>query len=372
MDLEKVKSSFKGNVVGRGVLWLASQGYGAGAALNKFLFDHGWRKSYSVNTRVVCIGNITSGGTGKTTAVLLAARTLAAAGIRVSIVSRGYKRSKEDKNPVVLFDDELENNWASAGDEPFMMSRALADVKVPIVVHENRYLAATEALKRFKSQVILLDDGFQHFRLKRDANIVLIDARNPFGGGHLQPYGELREPVTALKRANLILITHSNQVPARKLEDIRDQIRLINEDVEILDSMHKPQEYYDICNSSKVKLDAVKGDAGAFSAIGEPGNFEDTLKSLGLNLTKVWRYPDHRKYTDADLKTFVDLAGDTPLITTFKDFIKLPASWRDIFKKNVYVLSVNMEIKGKKEFDIFTEVLYPKFSKLKEKEKSKK
>ncbi|WP_424244814.1 tetraacyldisaccharide 4'-kinase [Elusimicrobium posterum] len=366
MDFEKLRDSMKENVLGRGVLWCASKGYGLGAAANKFFFDNGWRKSNSVNTRVVCIGNITAGGTGKTTAVLLAARTLAENGIRTAIVSRGYKRETKHKDPVVLFDDELENTWSAAGDEPFMMSRALADVKVPIVIHENRYLAAQEALKRFKSQVILLDDGYQHFRLKRDANIVLIDARNPFGGGELLPLGQLREPLEGLQRASLIMITHSNHVDMRKREDIKDTIRLYNEDVEIVEAIHKPEHFFDICNSKKLNLKDLKGDVGAFSAIGEPGGFEDTLRHLGLKPVKIWRYPDHRKYTEEDLRTFVDLGGEQPLITTFKDFVKFPENWRDVLKKNVYVLSVNMEIQGgEKPFKLFTETLYPNFKKSK-------
>lgn len=135
--------------------------------------------------------------------------------------------------------------------------------------------------------------------------------------------------------------------------------------------MHQPEHYFDICNSVKVPLNHLKGEAGVFSAIGEPGGFEDTLKDLGLKLVKVWRYPDHRRYTEEDLKTFVDLAGENPLVTTFKDFVKFPENWRDILKKNVYVLSVSMKIKGKKEFDIFAEALYPKFTNLNVKKESK-
>lgn len=363
MDFEHFRDNLKNNFLGRGVLWVASQAYGLGAAANKFFYDNGWRKSNAVNTRVVCIGNITAGGTGKTTAVLLAARTLAQAGIRTSIVSRGYKREQKLKDPVVLFDDELENNWTTAGDEPFMMSRALADVKVPVVIHENRFLAAQEALRRFKSQVILLDDGFQHFKLKRDANIILIDARNPFGGSHLLPLGELRESLSGLKRASLIMITHSDHIDMRKREDIKDQIRLYNEDVEILEAIHKPEHYFDICNSTKLPLSSLKGEVAVFSAIGAPAGFEETLRKLGLTLAKIWRYPDHRKYTETDLRTFVDLAGDHPLVTTFKDFVKFPENWRDILKKNVYVLSVNMEIQGEKGNGIFMEALYPKITK---------
>lgn len=365
MDLLKLKEGFEKNIFGRAVLTAASWGYGAGVAVNKFLFDNGWRKSQSVNTRVVCVGNITSGGTGKTTAVLLAARTLASAGVRTAIVSRGYKRQIKTPEPVVLFDDELENNWQSAGDEPFMMSRALADVKVPVVVHENRYMAATEALRRFKSQVLLLDDGFQHYKLKRDTNIVLIDARDPFGGKRLIPRGLLREPMDGLKKADLILITHSDHVSARHIEDIKDEIRLHNDEVEILKSVHKPEHFFDVCLSKKVPFDALKGDVAVFSGLGSPESFENTVKKLGLNITKSWRYPDHGVYTEADLRSFVTLAPDTPLITTFKDFVKFPPVWREIFKKDVFLLSISMDIPDKKEAVIFAETLYPGYKKLK-------
>ncbi|WP_428898183.1 tetraacyldisaccharide 4'-kinase [Parelusimicrobium proximum] len=369
MDLLKVKEKFESNFIGRGILAVASWIYGALAAFNKFMYDHGWKKSNSVNTRVVCIGNITSGGTGKTTAVMLAARTLAEEGVRVAIVSRGYKRDKKNPDPVVLFDDELENTWQTAGDEPFMMSRALADVLVPVVVHENRYLAAQEALKRFKSQVILLDDGFQHYKLKRDANIVLIDAVNPFGGGKLLPAGMLREPMDALKRANLVVITHSDLADERKIENIKDEIRLYNDNIEIITSVHKPEYFLDICESKKIPLNALSGKAAVFSALGEPAGFEGTLEKLGLKLEKIWRYPDHQVYTIDDLMTFVDIAGDMPIVTTFKDFVKFPENWREVFKKNVYVLSINMQIKDDRELNIFTETLYPNFAKLKEKNK---
>lgn len=365
MDLLKIREKFECNAVGRATLSALAGLYGAGVWFNQFLHDNGWKKSERVNTRVVCVGNITSGGTGKTTAVLLAARTLAEAGVRVAIISRGYKRAVKTPDPVVLYDDELENTWQSAGDEPFMMSRALADVKVPVVVHENRYLAATEALKRFKSQILLLDDGFQHYKLQRDANIVLIDARSPFGGGRLIPRGLLREPVAGLKKANLILVTHSDQVSKRELENIKDQIRLINDEVEILSSVHKPEHFFDAALSRTLPLNALTGDVAVFSALGAPESFEQTVKDLGLNIVKKWRYADHSVYTEADLRSFVEIAAGTPLITTFKDFIKFPPNWREIFIKDVYLLSVSMALPAKKDMAIFAETLYPGFKKVK-------
>ncbi len=365
MDLLHLKETLEKNAIGRGVLLAASKLYGAGAWMSRAAYDNGWKTAKSVNSRVVCIGNITAGGTGKTTAVLLAATALAKEGIRVAIVSRGYKRQQKTEGPVVLFDNP-DADWRMAGDEPFMMSRVLSQYKVPIVISPNRAEAATEALRRFKSQIILLDDGLQHHRLHRDANIILVDAKNPFGNKELLPYGILREPMTALKRASLVVLTHCDQVSERCLEDIKDEIRLHNDMVDILESVHEPEYYFDLCNTKKVDLAAIKGPAACFCALGHPETFEKTLENLGLTLAQKWRFPDHQFYTEENLRTFEETRGGLPLITTFKDFVKFPDNWREILTKDVYVLSVNLKIRGgEAEMDKFTDTLYPKFSKFK-------
>ncbi len=359
MDLLAIKNNLGQNSVGRGVLKAASTLYGVGAWAHRALYEHGLKTAESVNSRVVCIGNLTAGGTGKTTTVLLAATTLAKEGTRVAIVSRGYKRQQKNSGPVILFDNP-DADWRLAGDEPFMMSRVLSKYQVPIVIANKRVDAATEALRRFKSQIILLDDGLQHFALKRDANIVLVDAKNPFGNKELLPYGILREPLSGLKRADLIILTHCDQVSARQLEDVRDQIRLYNDTVEILESEHRPEYYVNICTTQQVALKDIKGPVACFCALGHPESFERTLKDLGLLLRQKWRFPDHQYYTEEHLRSFEETRAGLPLITTFKDFVKFPDNWREILTKDVYVLSVNLHIRGgEKEFKKFTEVLYP-------------
>ncbi|MBO5911831.1 MAG: tetraacyldisaccharide 4'-kinase [Elusimicrobiaceae bacterium] len=360
MNLLALKENLETNPWGRGILKAASKAYGAGAWMHRYLYQSGWKTAQSVNSRVVCIGNLTAGGTGKTTTVLLAATTLAKQGTRVAIVSRGYKRQQKSAKPVILFDNP-DADWRLAGDEPFMMSRVLSQYQVPIVIANRRVDAANEALRRFKSQIILLDDGLQHFALKRDANIVLVDAKNPFGNGALLPYGILREPLSGLKRADLIILTHCNQVSARQLEDVRDQVRLYNDTVEILESEHRPEYYVDICTTRQIPLSEIKGPVACFCALGHPESFERTLKDLGLVLRQKWRFPDHQFYTEENLRTFEATRAGLPLITTFKDFVKFPDNWRNILTKDVYVLSVNLHIRGgEKEFQKFTQILYPK------------
>ena len=212
----------------------------------------------------------------------------------------------------------------------------------------------------------MLDDGLQHYKLKRDANIILVDAKNPFGNKHLLPYGILREPLRAFTRASLVVLTHYEQVTERKLEEIKDTIREQNDEVTILESVHQPEYYMDICTAQQVPLARIKGPVACFCALGSPETFENTLTGLGLELKQKWRFPDHQWYTEENLRTFEETRGELPLVTTFKDFVKFPDNWREILKKDVYVLSVNFKIcGGEKEMNRFMDALYPNFAKIK-------
>lgn len=150
------------------------------------------------------------------------------------------------------------------------------------------------------------------------------------------------------------------------MEGIKDKIREYNDQIEIVESEHKPEYYFDVCKAEKVNLADVKGPVACFSALGHPKTFEDTLRKLGLELKQTWRFPDHQHYTEEHLHSFAQSRGDLPLITTFKDFVKFPDNWRDILTDRVYVLSINLKIRGgETEFNKFTDALYPGFSKLK-------
>ena len=163
------------------------------------------------------------------------------------------------------------------------------------------------------------------------------------------------------------MLTHCNQVSEEELEKIKTEIRLYNQSVQILESNHQPQYYMDICQARQVPLEEIQGPVACFSALGNPVTFENTLTNLGLELKQKWRFPDHQHYTEEHLRTFEATRGGLPLITTFKDFVKFPDNWRDILKENVYVLSVNLKIRGgEDEMNTFTNTLYPNFSALKE------
>ena len=356
MGLEDLRKKILKNELGHFVLKACSVLYLIAIKFNLFLYEIKIRKQKSVDSFVVCIGNITVGGTGKTPTVLLCARILAEMGIRVAVVSRGYKRPKDGQEVVVLY-DQKSLDWQNAGDEPYMMNLLLKDKQVPVIVSKSRYKAAKRAQEEFKSQVILLDDGFQHHKLKRDRNIVLLDAQKPFGGG-LLPYGNLREPLTALERADLLVLTHSDLVSESKLANIKKRIKHYNPSLPVVEAVHKPKNYFNLIKNEPVPLDTVQGSAACFCALGDPKSFETTLKKLGLNLKQTWRYSDHKKYTLEDIKNMASLRGDLPLITTFKDYVKLPSGWQEYIKDNFYMLEIEISLNNE-GLEILKEVIEP-------------
>ncbi|MDD4004471.1 MAG: tetraacyldisaccharide 4'-kinase [Elusimicrobiaceae bacterium] len=362
MDLKKLHKKLHRNALGIAALWIISLFYRLIVFIRQALYDFGFLKVTKVNTRIVCIGNLTTGGTGKTTAVMLAARQLAKAGVRVAIISRGYRR-QADPDDMVVLSNTTPGSWVSAGDEPYMLSRSLKDHDVPVIVCANRVKAAQTAVKRFRSQVIVLDDGFQHFKLERDSDIVLIDAKNPFGGDALLPLGTLREPKSALKRARLAVITHANLADVVQLDDIRREIHEYNPALQVIETTHQPEHLFNICTGEVVPLGTLHGNAAAFSAIGDPGSFEETLFDMGFDLKQKWRYPDHHPYRLEDLQSVQSLRGGLPIITTYKDFTKFPDGWREIFADHVYLLSISLNITGGvKAEQAWLNALYPKLA----------
>lgn len=358
MNLSKLQKTLQKNFLGQICLAPFSIVYGAGVFLRKKIYELGILKSRSVNVKVICVGNLTTGGTGKTTTVMFLAQMLAKQNIKVAIISRGYK-SETTKNQVTILSENTAD-WQTAGDEPYMMYKSLEKYQIPVVVSANRYKAAQTAIDKFKSQVLLLDDGFGHFKLKRDLDIVLVDARSNFSKDALLPLGNLREPKSALRRAGLIMLTHCDLADKNALNKIIDGIKKYNSSVEIIKTRHNPTHFFDICRSEIVNLSEIGGKVSVLSAIGNPQSFEDTLKNLDLKLEQNWHYPDHHAFSLEELKTTYELKGDLPLITTYKDFVRFPLGWRQILKEKVYFLSINLDvIGGHKKLDDLKKILLP-------------
>ncbi|MBI3297495.1 MAG: tetraacyldisaccharide 4'-kinase [Elusimicrobia bacterium] len=337
---------------GRAALVLLSWVYGAVVWLRNGAYSLGLLRGRRVARRTVCIGNLTVGGTGKTPAVLLAAQTLRKRGLKPAILSRGYGRSRRGRDVQVLL-DQREVPWQETGDEPWMMHRALKGLGVPILVSPDRVAAANTAMEYYEPDVLVLDDGFSHRRLARDADVVLLSALDPFGGGRLLPAGDLREPFSALGRAALAVITHSDLAPAGRLEELRAAIAAVSPELPVAEAVHKAEGLYDLKGDGRHGLRWLKDRrVVCLSGIGSPASFESEVRRAGADIVQTWRYPDHHPYTALELSSIESVRGGLPLITTFKDLPRLPEGWQRLLVGEVYALGVRLDIvKGRARWD---------------------
>ncbi len=345
MNLEKLRNKMKNGFWGNLTLNILSFIYGFAVIIRRLLYETGFFKKLSLPAKVICFGNISTGGTGKTSTIILAATELKKAGFNVAIIMRGYKRKNKKRKIVILHKDRVFSP-EEAGDEALMLYDILKDLSIPIIVSSDRYKAGKTAIKEFKSKIILMDDGYQYFRLKRNKNILLINAATDFQNERILPIGNLRENKSGIKRADLIILTHCERDNEKKLEAIKHSIRKISPKTAIIESKHVPRFFINALTLEKISLDRVKGKAVAVSAIGDPSSFEENLKSLGLNIYQIWRFPDHHRFTDAEFKTMEKTRNKASLITTCKDFSRFPKNWSELIKKNVYILFVEIVFLG--------------------------
>lgn len=273
--------------------------------LRNLFYDTGLFKARRAGAAVISIGNITAGGAGKTPLVIWLCNRLSRSH-ECAILTRGYKTRQ---GPLL--------------DEPAILAESCPDARV--VVNPDRVAGAAEAVG-FGAEVLIMDDGFQHRRLARDLDIVAIDATMPFGYGRILPAGLLREPVTALKRADAVVITRSDQVANAELAKIEKTIRHIKADITIARSIHAP-----LCaiasDANEISIEKLKGKkVFAFCGIGNPDAFLNTLRNLGANVLGSKIFDDHHHYTDACLAEISEQAErlDADLaMTTQKDWTNL-------------------------------------------------
>ncbi len=265
---------------------------------------------------VLSVGNLTVGGTGKTPMVAWLARRLVGMGRRPAVVSRGYG-GNAGKGPLVVSRGEGPVCDARlCGDEPHYLAQALGGLIV--VVGSDRPAGAAEA-RRLGADAIVLDDGFQHRRLARDLDIVLVDARDPFGGDRLLPAGRLREPISGIGRADLIVITRSDGFGSSR--DVESVIREHNATSPILRSSHRPLGFFSVAGAP---VDPPRR-ALAFCGIAAPGEFRRDLETAGVELAAFVPFRDHHRYTNEELRKLRRTAErkDATILTTEKDAARI-------------------------------------------------
>ena len=320
-----------------------SRAYGAVISLRAALFASGLARTRRLPVPVLSVGNLSAGGSGKTPFVEMLAGRLRERGQRVVIISRGYRGSSTQ--PTIVSDGrDLRCEPPVAADEAYLLARHLPDVAV--LTGADRYRVGEMALEQVDCGVIILDDGFQHLRLHRDLDIVLIDAVNPFGYGRLLPSGLLREPPKALGRADIIVITHADA--GRDLDPAVQAIRRYTPTAPIVLAVHRPVGLIDVRSEARLDLERLTGRRLlAVSGIANPSRFEATLVQLGAFVAAHHVFPDHHRYATADLEIINRAAKDvgaSMVVTTEKDMVKLMRLDVARVGAPLYALSISLQL----------------------------
>ncbi len=296
--------------------------YGMISLANRLAFQSGLRGTRRLPRPVVSVGNISVGGSGKTPLVIWLASRLRSRGIKVAILTRGYGGSHEGKKGEVLeLHDSIGPGAGQAGDEPTLMASKLPDI--PILVCPDRYHAGMSALDSRDVDLFLLDDGFQHYSLHRDLDIVVIDDERRLGNGRLLPSGNLREPATRLKDADLIVVTKTKSVDNIFAEDLKGMT-----EASISWASYVPLGLILPGEARVLDVNEVESiPLLAFSGIANPYSFESTLRELPLTVVEHVHYQDHHPYSQKDVNSLYQAAGKAgarALITTEKDLMRWP------------------------------------------------
>ena len=291
----------------RAGLWALSLGYGVGVGLRNRAFERGWKTVHRAAVPVVSVGNLTVGGTGKTPCVEYVARFYRQLDLRVALLSRGY------------------GSEAGRNDEALVLEENLPDV--PHLQAADRVALARTAVEELESDILVLDDGFQHRQLHRDLDLVLIDTTCPWGHGDLLPRGLLREPISSLKRAHAVLLTRCDLVSAEAVQAIRATVTRIKPELPIVESTHRPARWVNATQQTASLETLNARPIAAFCGLGNPDAFRQTLVKLGLNVM-AWRtYPDHHRYSLDDVEALRSwarqLPSDAALVPTQKDLVKI-------------------------------------------------
>ena len=327
-------------------------------AIRYWFYDLGVLRRFPLGCQVISIGNVTAGGTGKTPVTEKFARELTAAGRRVAILSRGYRRKEAPwwqrmftqviEPPLVVSDGKhVLLDAATGGDEPYMLASNLPGVCV--IVDRNRVKAGRWAIRRFGCDTLILDDGFQYQRLKHSLEVVLVDKTNPFGNGHMLPRGVLREPAKHISRADVIFLTKSDG----DTEEVIKEIREYNTKAEIIECRHAPRILKDVWGREELPLEWLKGKTlTTLSGIAVPQGFEDSLRRLGARVIWCERYADHHRYDSSEIIYALNKTSDLgaeALVTTEKDAVRFPRL--ETTPVPCYYLRVDIEIlKGAENF----------------------
>ncbi|KPA10508.1 Tetraacyldisaccharide 4'-kinase [Candidatus Magnetomorum sp. HK-1] len=306
------------------ILYVLSLIYAVVMKIRALFYAHGIFRTKRLSCKVISIGNITVGGSGKTPMTIYLARMLQRLGFNIVIISRGYRGQYERRTGIVSDGNKLLMDADSAGDEPFLMAGKLKGV--PVIVGKDRYECGCLAIQKFNPQVILLDDAFQHLRLHRDVDMVLMDRSRPLGNSHVIPRGMLREPAIHLKRGHIFVLTRATQSQLNDISNIEHYIA----NKPILRCRHVPDQLMQTNEKGHLILfdpsSLAEKPIFAFSGIANNEDFQRMINTLKYQTVGALHFPDHHVYSDADLSKIIAQAhqsGAKCLVTTEKDYVKI-------------------------------------------------
>jgi tetraacyldisaccharide 4'-kinase len=332
--------------------------YGIVTRARLALYRKGALHVYKIDAPVISVGNVTTGGTGKTPLVEWLAQALDAEKRRPCVLTRGYGRANKNARVIVSNGEQVLADALVGGDEPRLLAEKLSGVAA-VISDADRAAAARWAIENLHSDVFILDDGYQHLRLARDLNILTIDATNPWGGGRLLPYGRLREPLHEMARADCCVITRAEQ--ARDVDSLREEVRHRSGGRHVFLSTTRTVGLRQLAplpdagsNASTptahLSINEAPKAIAAFCALGNPRAFFTHLLSDGFTLKHTRAFRDHHIYTQSDIDALEQEAqsrGAAALLTTAKDGVKLRALK---FRLPCYVVEIKMEFDDEAAF----------------------
>ena len=327
--------------------------YGAFMAGRNTLYDLFPALSQAVEIPVICVGNLTTGGTGKTPMVAYLADYFHKHDLTVAILSRGYGRKKKQVPKLITKASTIDNLAArELGDEALMLHQQIPDAA--LVLDGNRVRGAQTAIKQLAPDLILMDDGFQHRRLRRNFNLVMIDSQKLFGNRRLLPAGPLREPLSSLKRADAVVLNKFDQCHPHFYSEAAEILNHISPQ-KIFSSSYHFRRFTAAYDNSSLSLSEVKklGPLCACSGLANNDYFFAQLRSLGLQLEETTPFTDHYNYHNSDLKRLMNRIKTRPLITTAKDAVKIKALAGEKEKgliKQLWIAEIGLKIANESGF----------------------
>ena len=335
----------------RGVLTPLAWLHRAGLEAYLLPYRTGVRRRYRLPVPVVAVGNLSSGGTGKTPMAALVAGRLREGGRRVVLLSRGHRGSGEKGSaPRVVSDGEnVLLSPDEAGDEPVLLARLLPGV--PVIVGRDRRASGRLAVELFRPDVIVLDDALQFWQLHRDLDVVLLDARRPFDNGYVLPRGLLREPPSHLARAGVVVLTRADRVEPDELARTVERVHGLAPDAAVLTARHAPLGWVEAASGALLPPGALAGKrVAAFAGIADGDAFRRSVEGLGAAVAAFTAFGDHHAYDAGEVAALASASADAA-VTTEKDLVKVAPLWPDPGSAvPLYALRIGMELSDETAF----------------------